>query len=88
MKTELLNQAISLRDKIQDIKRHLEKIKTDRESPYDNEGSFLHAEPDFEENMKKLRNEFLPISISEFMEMYIARIEKEIKKLEKEFEKL
>jgi len=39
-------------------------------------------------NGKTLRNEFLPISVKDFMFMYLTKVDEKIKSLEKELEAL
>lgn len=88
MTKELLQQSIDLEKKIHDLKVHYEQVKTEKELPYETDKARIHVEPNFENTQRRLLEQFLPVSLAEFMEMYLSKVEKEIKKIEKQFEKL
>jgi hypothetical protein len=88
MTNEKLDQGNVLILKIKDLKNHLEVLKTKNEDAYEGEKARINVESNFETTSRTLIQEFIPISISKFMTMYFTKLEKEIKNLEKEFEKL
>ncbi|OFY43974.1 MAG: hypothetical protein A2X18_07545 [Bacteroidetes bacterium GWF2_40_14] len=87
MKTETLQQAKELEKQIKELKEHYEYIKMDKPDPYDGL-SRIYVESRYSSANKGLKKEYLPISIAEYVELYLARVDKEIKRLEKELEKL
>lgn len=89
MTDEKLKEAQGLAKKIEDLKSHVKFVKADYENPYEDTGADIYVEPNNSRyDKRRLLKEFLPFTIPEFVDMYIHRAEKEIKKLEKEFEKL
>lgn len=91
MTEEKLAQAKKLEEEISRLRQHYRSIKTSRDNAYESSpGSrpAIKVEPNFESREKSLMLDLLPIDLSEFMELYLTKVEKQIKKLEKEFEKL
>ena len=91
MTEEKLAQAKRLEEEISKLRQHHDFIKTSRDNAYESSpGSrpSIKVESNFESREKSLMLDFLPIDLLEFMEMYLAKVETHIKKLEKEFEKL
>ncbi len=96
MTSEVLKQANELERKIEDLKNHCRQITAvrkdeeddDDSTPYGDDRAKLHVEPTTSNSTRALRYDLLPISLPEFMAMYLAKAEKEIKRLEKELAKL
>ena len=88
MNNETLQRAKQLEKDIEELKKHYAFVKTDMENPYNDPTSVMYLAPNNSGNQRKLKHDFLPIAMPEFAEMYLAKVEKQIKKLEKEFEKL
>lgn len=88
MTEEKLEQSQELNKQIIELKKHYDYVKTDKEAPYEGQFARIYIEPATSESQRQLRKDLLPISLPEFVEMYLAKVEKQIKKLEKEFEKL
>lgn len=88
MNNETLQRAKQLEQEIEELKKHYAFVKTDMENPYTEPASAMYLMPGNSGNQRKLRHIFLPIAMPEFAEMYLTKVEKHIKKLEKEFEKL
>ncbi len=98
MNSATLLKANELEKQINELKQHYSHIKAERSeeeaepedfsSPYEGPKAVLSVETNTSATPKSLKLHFLPISIPELVEMYLARVEKEIKRLEKEFAKL
>ena len=88
MTEEKLSQAKGLEKEISKLKEHYSYVKTTNVNIYEGIEATIFVSPTNASNKRDLINAFLPISVPEFVEMYLNKVEKQIKKLEKEFEKL
>jgi ribosome recycling factor len=88
MTDETLQRAKQLEKEIEELKKHCEYIRTEKENPYEGSKAEIYIETINEDRHRRLEKDFLPIALPEFVEMYLAKVEKHIKKLEKELEKL
>ena len=88
MTEEKLEQAKKLSEEITQLRKHVMYVKTTKSDAYQNVNARIYAEPDPSASRRELHNYLLPISLPEFMEMYLSKVEKHIKKLTKEFESL
>lgn len=93
MTIEQLEKATKLKEEINELKRHKKvMITTDggsEETPFNQENFRLKLDPNQKSaDLRHLRPLYLPISAHDFIDMYIRNVEKQIKKLEAEFEKI
>lgn len=88
MTEEKLVQANELEKEITDLKNHRDYVKTERDDAYEGPRCKMVIESNFEAPQKVIQPEFMPVALPEFVEMYLTKVEKQIKKLEEEFEKL
>jgi hypothetical protein len=87
MNNETLQRAKDLEIQIADLRKHSEYVKTNSENPYEGD-SEIAIQTCNSDTRRRLIKGFLPITLPEFVEMYLTKVGKEIKRLEKEFEKL
>ena len=88
MTNEKLTQANDLLKEMKELRDHYKDIKTEKEAPYEGDSARILIENNSDSHEKRLIFEFLPIELPQFVELYLSKIDKKIKKLEKEFEKL
>lgn len=92
MTKENLEKANELLETIKKFKSHRNRVKTDKENPYISQDSRMkseiYVENIYNEVEISLWEDFLPISIQDYVNLYLGKLDKEIERLEKEFENL